>query len=332
MADTLKKLSKEFADTVETAGNSIVRVEGRRRLPATGFVWDENTIITAHHVLERNEGITIGLPNGDTVEATLIGRDPGTDIAILRATHNLKPLTRTEEILRVGNLVFAVGRPGQQIQTTLGIVSAIGMDESQKDSRREERHKRMEERARHRAERMARRGMAYSFTFSAGSSGVMNEGAIQTDVVMYPGFSGGPLIDAGGFVRGMNTSGIARGISLTVPAKTIDRITRSLLEHGKIRQGYLGIGAQPVRLQPNLVEQTNQDTGLLIVSVESDSPADKGGLLVGDIIVAFDGQTVRHLDELLALLNGDRVDNEVDIHLIRGGALTSTKVTVGERA
>jgi S1-C subfamily serine protease len=182
------------------------------------------------------------------------------------------------------------------------------------------------------AERAARRGMGvYSFAFSTGSSGVKMEGGIQTDVVMYPGFSGGPLVDASGIVRGMNTSAISRGASLTVPVITIDRVVNTLLQHGKMRQGFLGIGAQPVRLQSGIAEQIGQETGLLLVGVESGSPAEKGGLFIGDIIVALDGQTVRHLDELLALLNGDRVGKEVPVHIVRGGQVQEINVTIAER-
>jgi S1-C subfamily serine protease len=334
MSETLKQLSEGLANIVESASQGIVRVEGRRRLPATGVVWAENIIVTAHHVVERNENIKIGLPSGETIEASIVGRDPNTDIAVLRVQATLQPLAKSGEGLRVGHLVLALGRPAKDVQATLGVVSAIGAN--QLDEETNPWSTRAAERAQKRAEKMAERaarrwGGAYSFSFSTGSSGVKMEGAIQTDVVMYPGFSGGPLVDAGGVVRGMNTSAISRGASLTVPVATIDRVVNTLLQHGKMRQGFLGIGAQPVRLQPSIAEQIGQETGLLLVGVEAGSPAENGGLFIGDIIVALDGQGVRHLDELLALLNGDRVGKPVTVHVVRGGQVQEVNVTVGER-
>jgi S1-C subfamily serine protease len=308
-----------------------VRVEGRKRLPATGFVWSENVVVTAHHVVEKNEGIRIGLPNGDVVDATLVGRDPNTDLAVLRVNATLTPLPRSAEGLRVGNLVLAVGRPGKDIQATLGVVSAIGANDP--EDAENDWNARAQRRAERMAERAARRwgAEAYSFSFSTGSSGIKSEGAIQTDVVMYPGFSGGPLVDASGIVRGMNTSAISRGASLTVPLATIERVAGTLVQHGRMRRGFLGIGAQPVRLQEATAAEIGQEVGLLLVSVESGSPAERGGLFVGDVVVALDGQAVRQLDELLALLNGDRVGKAVPVHVVRGGKVQQVEVTIGEK-
>lgn len=348
MSEVLQQLSNEMADVVESAGKSIVRVEGRRRLPATGVVWNSDVVVTAHHVIERSEGIKIGLPNGEIVEATLIGRDPSTDIAVLRASTGLSPIAQPSGDLRIGSLVLAVGRPGKDLQATLGVVSAIGADQTDTEAgrwaerqaeraarhagRHGERHaERAERRAEKIAERMARRGMAWSFSYSMGGSGVMMEGAIQTDVVMYPGFSGGPLVDAAGAMRGMNTSAITSGSSLAVPVRTISRVVDTLLQHGRMRKGFLGIGAQPVRLPEALAEEVGQETGLLLMQVEANSPAESGGLFIGDIIVALDGQAVRGLDELLALLNGDRVGREVSMHIVRGGQVSEVNVTIGEK-
>lgn len=344
MSEALQQLSNEMADVVESAGKSTVRVEGRRRLPATGIVWSSDIIVTAHHVVERGEGISIGLPNGETVDAVLVGRDPSTDIAVLRASTGLNPLAQPNGDLRIGSLVLAVGRPGKDLQATLGVVSAIGADQTETEAgrwagrrgehsgRHGERHaERAERRAEKIAERMARRGMAWSFSYSTGGSGVMMEGAIQTDVVMYPGFSGGPLVDAAGAMRGMNTSAITSGASLAVPVKTIARVVDTLLQHGRMRKGFLGIGAQPVRLPEALAGELGQETGLLLMQVEANSPAEKGGLFIGDMIVALDGQAVRGLDELLALLNGDRVGREVTMHIVRGGQVSEVTVMIGEK-
>jgi S1-C subfamily serine protease len=155
---------------------------------------------------------------------------------------------------------------------------------------------------------------------------------LQTDVVMYPGFSGGPLVTAAGQVAGLNTSALLRGISLTVPATNLRTSVESLLVHGRIKRGYLGVSTQPVRLPAASSEQLNQETGLLLVSVEADSPADKGGLLLGDTIVALAGSPIRQHDDLLVQLSADRVDAEISIKIIRGGQLQDVKVIVGERS
>lgn len=293
----LEQLSQELAATVETVGQSTVRVEGRRRLPATGILWNsDGIVVTSHHVVERKDNIKIGLPNGDVIDAQLVGRDPSTDLAVLRVNASGLQAANwaSAEEVRVGHLVLALGRPGDTMQATLGVISAI------------------EGRWRTRA-------------------GGDMDSYIQTDVVMYPGFSGGPLVGADNKVIGLNSSALARGASITIPAATIDRVTRVLLEHGQVQRGYLGVGTQPVRLPTANAEKLGQETGLLIVSVEPDSPADKGGLLIGDILVHFNNEKLSDVDTLLALLSGDTVGKSVTVKLIRGGQIQDASVTVGAR-
>lgn len=300
MTEVLQDLSNALAATVETAGSSVVQVEARRRLPASGIIWSsDGVIVTAYHVVERDENISVGLPDGQSVPATLVGRDPTTDLAVLRAqvptTSGVVPPTWGDpDSLHVGHLVLAVGRPGRTVQATLGIVSALGESWRTPAGGRIDRY-------------------------------------LQTDVVMYPGFSGGPLVDAAGQVLGLNTSALLRGISLTVPTPTLNEVVQTLLTHGRVRRGYLGVGAQAVRLPAGLEQQLGQETGLLLVSVEPGSPADQGGLLLGDTIVALDGQPVRHMDDLLALLSGDRVGETMPVRIVRGGQVQELKVVVGER-
>ena len=298
MAETLSKLSDDLARMVEGAGPVVARVEARRRLPASGIVWSpDGIIVTAHHAVERDDNISVGLPDGQTAAATLVGRDPTTDLAVLRvpATDLAPPTWGSPDGPRVGHLVLALGRPGKSVLATLGVVSALGE-----------------------GWRTPAGGRLDSY--------------LQTDVVMYPGFSGGPLVDSAGQVLGLNTSALLRGIALTVPAPTLDRVVETLLAHGRIRRGYLGIGAQPVRLPEGQSQQLGQETGLLLVSVEAGSPAEKGGLLLGDIIVAFDGQSTRHLDDLLGRLSGDSVGAELPLRIVRGGTVRELKVTVGEHS
>jgi S1-C subfamily serine protease len=300
VTEVLQDLSDALAATVKAAGSSVVRVEARRRLPASGIIWSsDGVIVTAYHVVERDENISVSLPDGQSVPATLVGRDPTTDLAVLRAqvpttSEAVPPTWADPDKLSVGHLVLALGRPGRTAQATLGIVSALGESWRTPAGGRIDRY-------------------------------------LQTDVVMYPGFSGGPLVDAAGQVLGLNTSALLRGISLTVPTPTLSEVVQTLLTHGRVRRGYLGVGAQPVRLPAGLGQQLGQETALLLVSVEPGSPADQGGLLLGDTIVALDGQPIRHMDDLLALLSSDRVGETMPVRIVRGGQVQELQVVVGER-
>ena len=297
MTQTLSKLSEDLAQVVAATGPTVVRVEARRRLPASGTIWSpEGVIVTAHHVVERDDNIVVGLPDGQTASATLAGRDPTTDIAVLRtdASDLTSATWAGPEDLRVGHLVLALGRPGRSVLATLGIVSAL---------------------------------VEGWRTPSGGSV----DHYLQTDVVMYPGFSGGPLMDSAGQVLGLNTSALVRGVALAVPTPTVTRVVEALLSHGRIRRGYLGVGAQPVRLSASLVSQTGRETGLLLASVEADSPAENGGLLLGDTIVAMDGRPTRHLDDLLSFLTGDRAGTSTTVQVVRGGLVQDLTVVIGER-
>ena len=297
MVEVLPGLSDALAETVDMAGSRVVRVEGRRRLPASGVVWSpDGVVVTAHHVVEQDDNISVGLPDGQTVTAALVGRDPTTDVAVLRTQSNglTAPTWAESDSVRVGHLVLALGRPGQNVKATLCIVSALG------------------NRNRH--------------TPAGGWVGQY----LQTDVVMYPGFSGGPLVDAAGQFVGLNTSALLRGISMTVPGATLSRVVEKLLAHGRIRRGYLGIGTQPVRLPSALAQELSQEIGLMLVAVEPDSPAESHGLLLGDTVVSLDGQQVRSVDELLALLSDERIGKDVSVRIVRSGAVQETAVTVGE--
>jgi S1-C subfamily serine protease len=196
--------------------------------------------------------------------------------------------------LKVGHLVLALGRPEQKVMATLGVVSALG------DAWRT-------------------------------PAGGRIDRYLQTDVVMYPGFSGGPLVDANGQFIGLNTSALLRGASMTVPVDTLRKIVDTLLTKGRISRGYLGVGAQPVRLPAALSEQLKQETGLLVISVEPNGPADKAGLLLGDAIVAVANEPIRQLDNLLGALSGDRVGKSVAVKIVRGGQVREINAVVGER-
>ena len=293
-------LSNDLASAVEQAGRYVVTVNARRRLPSSGILWaTEGLVVTADHTVEMDEGITVGLPDGRTVEADLVGRDPGSDLALLRMKE--KGVTAAEPTQaggpKVGNLVLAIGRPGEDgPMATVGIVSAIA-------------------------------GPWRNWR------GGMIEKLIQTDVTMYPGFSGGPLVDAWGRVAGMNSSLLASGVSMAVPTEVIGSVVQALLSQGRVRRGYLGLRTQSVALPGELAQRhgLSQEGGLLVVRVEPGGPSERAGLMLGDVLVALDGQPVQNADQLQGMLGPDRVGKELRARLIRGGDMREVDITVGER-
>lgn len=321
MTELMRQLSDAMADRVESAAASVVRVEARRRLPATGIVWADSLIVTAHHVVEYEDDIVIGLADGRRANASLIGRDPRNDLALLQTEAELTAANWAgDDGLRVGHLVMALGRPTQNVQAALGVVSGLANPTDVKKLR--EKAKAMRRSRRHGRRGRGRRG---------GWGRALLAGCIQTDVVMYPGFSGGPLLGGDGEVHGLNTSGFSRGVSIAVPAAAIRKSVAALLADGKIQQGYLGIGVQPARLPDTAAESLDQDTGLLVVAVEADSPAAKAGLMVGDAVTALDDEAVETVDELHILLANIKVGSEVAITLVRGGVIQTTSAAVGAR-
>ncbi len=297
MGDNLLNLSDALADAVETAASSIVRVEARRRIPATGIVWSEDgLILTAHHVVRRNDTIQIGLSDGNSVRAQVIGRDPTTDLALLKAEANgLTPLQAVpEDSIRVGSFVLALGRPGKTVQATLGIVSAYGKE------------------------------------WRTPFGGQIDQ-YLQTDVLMYPGFSGGALINASGQLLGLNSSALLSGTSTAVPTTTLQRISQTLLTHGRMQRGYLGVSTQRVRLPKELRDSLNQKTGLLIVSTEDGSPAEEGGLILGDTLTTVGDKQITTHEDLLTVLSSGLIGQKVPFNIIRGGEVRTVNVKIGER-
>ena len=293
---TLQEISNGMAQVVAAASPAVVRVEGRKWMGASGVVWGEGVVVTANHVVERDDKIMVGLPGGGTAGASLAGRDPSTDLAVLRVeASGLAALARSAPAgLGVGQLVLAVGRPGEKLQAALGVISTL------------------------------------EGPWRTPAGGQV-DACLQPDLVMYPGFSGGPLLDAAGAWIGLNTSGLLRNAAITLPVTTLQRVVETLLAHGHMRRAFLGIGSQIVRLPESFAGQTGQETGLLISSVEPGSPAGKGGLFLGDTLLAINDQPIRSMDDLLVFLNGDVGGQTVAVKVLRGGALQTLSITLGER-
>ena len=294
----LVALSNAMVDAVAKAGASVVTVDARRRIPASGIAYDKNLVLTAEHVVERDDDIRILLPDGSDAPAAVAGRDPGSDLALLRInTGGLIPAEPAAQEARIGQIALALGRPTPEgIQASLGVVSAIGGP------------------------------------VRTGHGGLL-ERYIRTDTIPYPGFSGGPLVDASGHLLGVNTSGLMRGGALTIPAPLAWQTAASLAQHGSVRRGFLGIRSQPVAI-PAAQQKAlgrEQATGLLLVGVEDDSPAMAGGLMVGDILVGLAGQPVTDPDELLARLVGQIVGQPTLVEVLRGGQPARITVKIRER-
>ena len=292
----LATLSNDLAAAVDTVGRSVVAVHARRRIPASGVMWQPGVVVATHHTIQRDDGITIALHDGATVEATLAGRDPSTDLAVLRVATSAPAAALSTDAPRVGQVVLALGRPGASVTASLGIVSAVGGE------------------------------------WRTWQGGTIDR-FVRLDMAVYDGFSGGPLVDAAGRVAGINTSGLARATALTVPASTVSRVAAQLLSRGHIARGWLGIATQPVRLPATLQQSLGAEAaiGLVVVNVEAESPADRGGVLIGDILLAVDGRPVSDPGDVLAALGGDRIGQAIALRVARGGRAEQLTVTVGER-
>ncbi len=296
--NTLIELSDAMAAAVEKAGVAIVQVNARRRFPASGIVYAADLILTADHVVERDEDISVVLPDGTELSASVAGRDPGNDLALLRLEKAAAvPAELAEGEARVGQFALALGRPtGEGLQASLGIVSAIGGPARTRRGGLLERH-------------------------------------LRTDAIPYPGFSGGPLVDASGRVLGINTSGLGHGASLAIPASHAWQIAAALAEHGSVKRGFLGVRSQPVEIPAESQKALgrSQETGLLLIGIEEGSPAAQAGLMVGDILVGLAGEVVEEHDALFGQLTGGVVGQPTPVEVLRGGQPQKVTVTVGER-
>ncbi|MEW5827883.1 MAG: trypsin-like peptidase domain-containing protein [Chloroflexota bacterium] len=296
MSNVLVELSNALATAAEKAGASTVTVNARRRMPASGIAIAPDLVLTANHVVEFDEGITVNLADGTELPAALAGRDHASDLALLRLDGSKARAAEPAKDARIGQIVLALGRPSAEgIEASLGVVSALGGPV----------------RTRH---------------------GGLDK-YIRTDTTPFPGFSGGPLVDAEGRVVGLNTSGFGHGAAITIPADLAWKIAGQLAEHGSVKRGYLGIRSQGVEI-PQAAQtalKRDQATGLLVVGVEKGSPAEAGSLMVGDILVAVNGQPVRNHDELLVQLSGDLVGKAAPVELLRGGQPQTVTVTIGAR-
>jgi S1-C subfamily serine protease len=298
MTEILKAVSQALVETVAAVEGSVVRVEARQRLPASGVVWSsDGLIVTSAHGVERDHDLRVGLADGRVLPARLLGRDPGTDLALLRAegTGLIAPTWADADALQVGSLVLALGRTAGNILATFGILSAVDKG------------------------------------WNTPAGGFVDH-YVQSDTVMYPGFSGGALVDASQRVLGVNTSALVSGLSVTIPTQTVRRVVDALRHNQRVRRGYLGVQAQAVALPQTLRDRLQQESGLLLIHVEPNSPAAKSRLVQGDTLVTLNGQPLRSLSDLALVLNGAQGDGRAVAQVVRAGHVRELPVTIGERA
>jgi S1-C subfamily serine protease len=297
MSDFAWQLSESLAGAVEKAAAGVVWIKGRRRrVPSSGVLWSEGVVVTAHHVLEWDEDIEVGLPDGTTTTSSVIGRDPSTDLAALRLAVPAPAPTEWGDAgrMKAGHLVLSLSRPGRRVRARIGILGAV--DEAWRTP-----------------------------------MGGRIDAELQTDFPIHHGYSGSALVDLAGRMLGINTAGIYRATPVVIPTDTVRRVMESLLSHGQIRRGYLGIVTQPVPLPRPIAERLGQTSALLITAVHPGSPAEKGGLTLGDVLTAFEGTPLRHPGELMPLLDEERIGKEATLRVLRGGEEREVRVTVGAR-
>jgi S1-C subfamily serine protease len=291
----LALISESLADVAAAVAPAVVQVQGRRR-PASGVVYDTEAVLTNARTIGRGDGPRVIAHDGRTLDAELAGWDPATGLAILRAPGlDIKPATRAEAPPRVGHLALAVGRSWSNALTvSAGIISVIG------------------------GPLRTGRGLAI-------------EQVIRTTAPVHDGFAGGAFVGVTGGVLGITTRAAIRGTTVVIPAGVAWKTAADVLQHGSPRRGFLGVAAQPVSLGERQRGDSARDRGLLITALTSGSPADAAGLLVGDVLLAFDGTPLESPEDLFDLLTGDRVGRSVTLRVLRAGRAQDVTVTIGSR-
>lgn len=297
-SNPLVAFSEYLAALVAQIEPTVVAVKGRSRFSSSGIYWQPGIIVTSESYLKRSEELTVLLADNSSIPAKLLGRDISTDIAVLQIEDPELPVAEISDnnSLQVGHLVLALGRSREDgLNASMGLISTIGE------------------------------------AWQSRNGGLIDR-LIRPDLNLYPGLFGGPLVDVTGKVVGMNTSG-PRRMALTIPATTINRVVKQLLEQGNIARGYLGLGMQPVPLPESLQSNLSLDSevGILVVSVESQGPADQAGVLIGDILLEIDGSLLKDVADVQRKLGTQSVGRTLEIQLIRGGQLIEVTIVPGER-
>jgi len=299
MQSSLLSLSNEMAKLVEEFQPYVVAVHARAHRPSSGVHWRPGIVVTADHTIRRDEDIQVTLPDGKRVDATLAGRDAGTDIAALRVEGLGPPVAHAKESdsAKVGEWALVLGRsPDSGPNASLGIISACS---------------------------------GHWRTWRGGQL----DKYIRLDATLFPNSSGGAAVDCRGGLLGIATAGLSRIAGLAIPASSVNRVVDALVAKGHLPRGYLGIGAQPVGI-PEALRASLSLTGkygIMVVKVEPGGPADQAGLLLGDILVGLGGAPVEGLEDLLSFSDSGAIGKPFKGQVIRAGSLREVEITIGER-
>ena len=293
--DLLTPFSNQLADAVAVAVPSVVQVQGRRR-PASGLVYADSVVLTTVRALGREDGLRVKRDDGRAFDAELAGWDPTTSLAVLRvADLQAPPIAPSTLIPRIGHLALVVGRSWSNVATaSAGIISVIGGP------------------------------------LPTGRRRAIDQ-VFRTTAPMHDGFAGGAFLDTTGGLIGIATATAIRGLGVVIPAPIAWKTAATVLEHGSLKRGYLGLAGQPVALPESQRGPDSRDHALLVVGVTGSSPAAAAGVLVGDVLTEFEGHPIESPEDLLDLLLGDRVGRKVTIKVLRGGTAVDLTVAVGVR-
>ena len=299
MSAELIELSNALAGATERSATSAVAIHTESRGSSSGVIWRSGVIVTSEHALRRDEEIQVTLPNGRVVSATLAGRDPSTDVAVLKCAEAASAPEGFGDVaaLKPGSLALVVGRTrASGPVAALGVVSLIA------------------------AERRTWTGAALA-------------PYVRLDVALQPTAVGGAVVDAQGRVVGIATPRFGRFGVVAIPAAMVNRVVDVLLQKGRIPQGYLGVGLQPVRLPDALRQslQRSEKTAAIVLEVQPESPAQKAGIVIGDILVAIAGHPIARLEDVHSQLQGEAIGKKLSLEFVRGGAIQKGTITVGER-
>jgi S1-C subfamily serine protease len=306
--EILDSYSHAVISVADAVGPAVVRVETRGLAGRAGGVGSgvvispDGLVLTNSHVVQGAKDVRLLDAEGHVMEARSLGEDPDTDLALLRAgsARNLpNAALGNSKKLRRGQLVVAIGNPlGFESTVTAGVISALG--------------------------RSLRAG-----------NGRLIEDVIQTDAALNPGNSGGPLVSSRGEVIGINTAIIkgAQGICFAVASNTAQFVLSELIQHGRVRRGYIGVSGQTVPISRRHAHQAGIDniSGAMVIALEQDGPAARAGLMTLDVIVRADGEAVTGVDDLIRLLNHERIGRSLAIDVLRRGLLRSFDVKPPER-
>src|ERR1700756_544656 len=299
MSSVLETLSNDFAAAAESVGGSVVAIYGRRWMPSSGIQWRKGFIVTAHHTIRREEDITVVTAGEKPFKANPAGRDPSTDLAILKVSDEgaLPIPSFGDGGVKLGHVVLALGRSrGSNLVASAGIVGGISGEWEPRRGGRVDKHKRL-------------------------------------SLELYPGFSGGPLVNAQGKVVGINTRGLSRGRAVTIPLATVNRIVDELIEKGHIAKPYLGLAMQPVPVPESLRGKApgSGQSAVLVVHVEPAGPADRAGVLLGDVVIELQGKPVEDTGDIQQLLGLSKIGETVEATVLRGGAPVKLSITLADR-